>query len=93
MQNFVDLGCGNGFLVYLLVNVISLSSSLPDKFVQEGHPGKGIDISERKIWKMYDQHGAKLELEKKALFPDNIVFNNVDWLIGNHSGKSSYEII
>jgi hypothetical protein len=36
MQSFVDLGTGNGFLVYLLTS--------------EGYPGKGIDIRKRKIW-------------------------------------------
>lgn len=35
-QSFVDLGCGNGFLVYLLVS--------------EGYVGYGIDIQKRKIW-------------------------------------------
>jgi len=34
-QSFVDLGCGNGFLVYLLC--------------MEGYPGRGIDIQKRKV--------------------------------------------
>ncbi len=37
--SFVDLGCGNGFLVYILVS--------------EGYPGKGIDLQKRKIWDTY----------------------------------------
>lgn len=39
-QSFVDLGCGNGLLVYILT--------------KEGHPGKGIDIVRRKIWDLYE---------------------------------------
>ena len=35
-QSFVDLGCGNGFLTYLLVS--------------EGHPGWGVDVFSRDIW-------------------------------------------
>ncbi|KAJ2124356.1 tRNA(Ser) Um(44) 2'-O-methyltransferase, partial [Coemansia sp. RSA 921] len=37
---FVDLGCGNGFLVYLLTS--------------EGYTGYGIDQCARKIWTQYD---------------------------------------
>ncbi|KAI9474570.1 tRNA(Ser) Um(44) 2'-O-methyltransferase [Coemansia sp. RSA 990] len=37
---FVDLGCGNGFLVYLLTS--------------EGYLGYGIDQCSRKIWTQYD---------------------------------------
>ncbi|KAJ2499544.1 tRNA(Ser) Um(44) 2'-O-methyltransferase [Coemansia sp. RSA 1972] len=39
---FVDLGCGNGFLVYLLTS--------------EGYTGYGIDQCARKIWTQYDSH-------------------------------------
>lgn len=38
-QSFVDFGCGNGLLVYILS--------------EEGHTGYGIDVRERKIWKKY----------------------------------------
>ena len=38
-QSFVDLGCGNGLLVYILTC--------------EGHSGLGIDLKRRKIWDMY----------------------------------------
>lgn len=37
--SFVDIGCGNGFLVYLLT--------------MEGFSGRGIDIVKRKIWAKY----------------------------------------
>ena len=36
---FVDLGCGNGFLTYLLI--------------EEGHKGWGIDRQRRGIWDEY----------------------------------------
>ena len=36
---FVDLGCGNGFLTYLLI--------------EEGHSGWGIDRQRRGIWGEY----------------------------------------
>lgn len=38
-KSFVDLGCGNGLLVYILT--------------KEGHIGLGIDVRKRKIWDMY----------------------------------------
>jgi len=38
-QSFVDLGCGNGFLVYLLS--------------MEGYQGRGIDLKKRKVWDKY----------------------------------------
>ncbi|XP_013146319.1 PREDICTED: probable tRNA (uracil-O(2)-)-methyltransferase [Papilio polytes] len=37
---FVDIGCGNGLLVYILT--------------KEGHKGLGVDVRKRKIWDMYD---------------------------------------
>ncbi|XP_041976973.1 probable tRNA (uracil-O(2)-)-methyltransferase [Aricia agestis] len=40
--NFVDLGCGNGLLVYVLT--------------MEGHKGIGIDVRKRKIWDMYPEN-------------------------------------
>lgn len=46
-QTFVDLGCGNGLLVYILV--------------KEGHKGLGIDIRRRQIWNMYSKD-VKLEV-------------------------------
>ena len=40
LQTFVDFGCGNGLLVYILA--------------QEGHKGYGIDVRRRKIWNLFD---------------------------------------
>lgn len=39
LQSFVDLGCGNGLLVYILSS--------------EGHSGHGIDLRRRGIWDTY----------------------------------------
>lgn len=39
LQSFVDLGCGNGLLVYILSS--------------EGHAGYGVDIRKRGIWDLY----------------------------------------
>ena len=36
---FVDLGCGNGLLVYILI--------------KEGHIGTGHDLRARKIWSFF----------------------------------------
>lgn len=70
-QTFVDLGCGNGLLVYILSS--------------EGHQGLGIDIKKRHIWDTFPKHiqlkeGA-IEPSDKNLFPE------FDWLIGNHSDE------
>ncbi|KAK3861311.1 hypothetical protein Pcinc_032691 [Petrolisthes cinctipes] len=70
-QSFVDLGCGNGLLVYILCG--------------EGHTGLGIDIKKRGIWDQFSpQVHLKedvIEPSDKNLFPE------YDWLIGNHSDE------
>eukprot|EP00058_Branchiostoma_floridae_P005279 XP_002590767.1 hypothetical protein BRAFLDRAFT_78181 [Branchiostoma floridae] len=48
-QSFVDLGCGNGLLVYILA--------------QEGHPGKGIDVRKRTTWDIFGQ-GTVLQMSE-----------------------------
>ncbi|KAL9701369.1 hypothetical protein quinque_004810 [Culex quinquefasciatus] len=73
LQSFVDLGCGNGLLVYILAS--------------EGHPGVGIDLRKRKIWDCFPGN-VTLRVESidpsgNALFPDT------DWIIGNHSDELS----
>ena len=40
-RRIVDLGCGNGLLVYILSN--------------EGHKGIGIDLRRRKIWDLFPE--------------------------------------
>ncbi|KAI8074571.1 hypothetical protein BC940DRAFT_288560 [Gongronella butleri] len=68
---FVDLGCGNGLLTWLLSS--------------EGYAGHGVDIAERKIWAHLrgERHDM---LEVQALYPDKVTYN-VDWIIGNHADE------
>ncbi|XP_078598056.1 putative tRNA (uracil-O(2)-)-methyltransferase isoform X2 [Branchiostoma floridae x Branchiostoma japonicum] len=70
-QSFVDLGCGNGLLVYILA--------------QEGHPGKGIDVRKRTTWDIFGQ-GTVLQ-EEPITPSDSCLFPDSDWLIGNHSDE------
>ncbi|KAI4482997.1 hypothetical protein M0802_013521 [Mischocyttarus mexicanus] len=59
LQSFVDLGCGNGLLVYILSS--------------EGYPGLGIDLRARKIWDHFPK-STRLEVQtiipSTSLFPD-----------------------
>ncbi|KAJ3223029.1 tRNA methyltransferase 44 [Clydaea vesicula] len=66
-QSFVDVGCGNGFLTYILTN--------------EGYFGKGIDISKRKLWDMFD---IEVALEERIINPREEKYEGFDWIIGNH---------
>lgn len=50
LQSFVDLGCGNGLLVYILSS--------------EGHRGTGIDLRRRKIWDLFPQ-STRLQVREK----------------------------
>jgi tRNASer (uridine44-2'-O)-methyltransferase len=70
-QTFIDLGCGNGLLVYLITS--------------EGYTGKGIDLRRRKIWGYYGDR-ADLEVVSLTP-SDLTVFPQFDWLIGNHSDE------
>lgn len=72
MQSFVDAGCGNGFLVYLLR--------------MEGHPGIGLDIRRRKIWARYPPHVAE-SLFEETVKPEDVDVTAFDWIIGNHSDE------
>lgn len=73
LQSFVDLGCGNGLLVYILSS--------------EGHRGVGIDLRRRSIWDLFPATTQLREEaivpSASSLFPD------VDWIIGNHSDELS----
>ncbi len=57
-QSFVDLGCDNGLLVYILT--------------KEGHRGLGIDLTKRKIWDTFgfDVKLKEQQLSVETLFPD-----------------------
>ncbi|KAL6072141.1 tRNA(Ser) Um(44) 2'-O-methyltransferase [Balamuthia mandrillaris] len=71
-QSFVDLGCGNGFLVYILM--------------MEGYPGKGLDLRRRDIWAEYPTNIAGA-LEEVEFHPETGTFPEYDWLLGNHSDE------
>ena len=45
---FVDMGCGNGLLVYILA--------------QEGFRGYGLDIRSRRIWSSLDKADLRVSL-------------------------------
>ena len=70
-QTFVDLGCGNGLLVYILT--------------MEGHSGVGYDIRRRKIWSWYPDQ-VRLE-ERTITAGLDTIFPGVDWILGNHSDE------
>lgn len=70
-QSFVDLGCGNGLLVYILNS--------------EGHPGIGVDIRRRKIWNLYPETTVLHETAIDPT--TNVSYSKYDWLLGNHSDE------
>jgi tRNASer (uridine44-2'-O)-methyltransferase len=52
---FVDIGCGNGLLVYILVS--------------EGYPGSGFDARERKTWETFPSE-VRQHLRQSLLVPE-----------------------
>lgn len=73
LQSFVDLGCGNGLLVYILC--------------MEGHRGFGIDLRKRNIWDIYPKE-VDLRVETIIPSDENL-YPDIDWIIGNHSDELS----
>ncbi|BFZ18817.1 hypothetical protein BsWGS_21856 [Bradybaena similaris] len=71
MQSFVDLGCGNGLLVYILT--------------KEGHKGLGIDLRRRNIWSTFGPD-IDLQ-EKTISPSGDHLYPGYDWIIGNHSDE------
>ncbi|KAG0215504.1 tRNA methyltransferase 44 [Mortierella sp. GBA30] len=51
---------------------------------EEGHKGTGIDIASRKVWDIYGKH---TNLEAQTIIPNETVFDDVDWVIGNHADE------
>lgn len=74
LQTFVDCGCGNGFLVYLLIS--------------EGHEGIGIDLQKRDIWDLYPAN-VTASLRHEEMDPLSFDCSPFDWVIGNHSDELS----
>ena len=62
-QTFVDVGCGNGFLTYILI--------------MEGHSGWGVDIFSRGLWRHYPEHVQKC-LEVCTMRPSSWVASSLD---------------
>ncbi|KAH3723118.1 tRNA methyltransferase 44 [Pelomyxa schiedti] len=71
LQRFVDLGCGNGFLVNILTS--------------EGYPGYGIDLNERVVWNGYNRETTKLVVQQ--FDPSRESLLDTDWIIGNHADE------
>ena len=69
--NFVDLGCGNGLLVYILN--------------QEGYPGDGIDIRARVIWSKTFSSSTLIEHEFNPSEYETLTKYN--WILGNHTDE------
>ncbi|KAG9068654.1 tRNA methyltransferase 44 [Linnemannia hyalina] len=51
---------------------------------EEGHKGRGIDIVSRKVWDIY---GPNTELKAETLIPNETMYEDVDWIIGNHADE------
>lgn len=72
-KHFVDLGCGNGFLTYILLN--------------EGFSGIGIDLSRRKLWDLFPPSIVHAKLVERPIFPKQEDFTEFEFIIGNHSDE------
>jgi tRNASer (uridine44-2'-O)-methyltransferase len=60
---FVDIGCGNGLLTYILIS--------------EGYPGFGFDARERKTWETFPVE-VRQHLRQSLLVPEILRPNNND---------------
>lgn len=76
---FVDIGCGNGLLVYLLT--------------QEGYAGWGFDARERKSWAQYRTGGqaspSGSSLEERLLLPAMVSRSGQDQANADADNESS----
>lgn len=72
---FVDIGCGNGLLVYLLN--------------AEGVDGFGIDVQRRKIWDSLLCETKLVQGAVDPMSMDNVIPPTVDFIIGNHCDELS----
>jgi tRNASer (uridine44-2'-O)-methyltransferase len=84
---FVDIGCGNGILVHILLS--------------EGYAGCGFDARERKTWTIFPK-STRDKLERRILVPDVFqktnhqegdeswhtgMFHNGEFIISNHADE------
>ncbi|XP_075145023.1 putative tRNA (uracil-O(2)-)-methyltransferase [Haematobia irritans] len=75
VEAFADLGCGNGLLVYILI--------------EEGFRGYGYDVRSRKLWSYYPTKVAQ-SLYEETINPSSFSLpHDVNWIIGNHSDELS----
>jgi len=72
---FIDLGCGNGLLTFLLSS--------------EGYPGLGIDMRRRRSWSLFGSalYLESLIDPHCSILHNLIISNNYTLLIGNHSDE------
>ncbi len=74
-QSFIDIGCGNGLLVYILAG--------------EGYTGYGVDLRKRNIWEHFSPQATLIEMTIDPFDEANLTTTlpQVDWMIGNHSDE------
>jgi tRNASer (uridine44-2'-O)-methyltransferase len=72
---FLDLGCGNGLLTYILT--------------AEGYQGLGMDMRRRRSWSLFDSSlfVERLIDPNSSSLHQFIVNNHYTFLIGNHSDE------
>jgi len=75
ISNFVDLGCGNGLLVFILND--------------QGYSGYGVDMRKRKIWDNSYYTKLNVKLIERTIDAQTSTYPDCDWLIGNHSDELS----
>lgn len=75
VRQFVDIGCGNGLLVYILND--------------QGFKGYGVDMRQRRIWSNTLYEDKQVRLVEQTINPQLDTFEDCDWLIGNHSDELS----
>lgn len=69
---FIDIGCGNGLLVHLLIS--------------EGYTGIGIDARARKSWKIYPEK-VQSYLKEQVVIPEIVLRSNPDNVYVDPSGQ------
>eukprot|EP00730_Choanoeca_flexa_P005815 TRINITY_DN12026_c0_g2_i1.p2 TRINITY_DN12026_c0_g2~~TRINITY_DN12026_c0_g2_i1.p2 ORF type:complete len:629 (+),score=95.76 TRINITY_DN12026_c0_g2_i1:3345-5231(+) len=68
---FIDLGCGNGLLCWLLA--------------QEGYQGIGLDLTRRRIWDRFGAD-VELRNEA-VVPHHGLTYPKCEWILGNHSDE------
>ncbi len=68
-QKFINIGCGNGLLVYILVS--------------EGYDGYGVNDKKKDIWNIYGQNIILKEMTIQS--SDELLLRDCDWIICNNS--------